>query len=169
MPKYSSGNVANYTVSEQAITGYTGVIDGFDIINTHTPETITVAGSKTWSDSNNQDGIRPTYVVVNLLADNVEVQSLTVTEAMGWEYKFTGLPKYKDGTLISYTVTEDANYGYDISIDGYNITNTHTPAFISIIGQKNWNDEDDIDGLRPTSVTINVLADGVKYDSKVVT
>ncbi len=37
-----------------------------------------------------------------------------------WTYSFTGLPKFLDGVLISYTITEDVVPGYTTSIDQAN-------------------------------------------------
>ena len=49
------------------------------------------------------------------------------------------------------------------------ITNTHLPNTYEIAGTKVWNDCDDRDGLRPDSITVNLMADGEKVDSVVVT
>lgn len=38
----------------------------------------------------------------------------------------------------------------------------------SVSGQKTWNDEDNKDGKRPSSITVNLLANGVKVASKEV-
>ena len=47
----------------------------------------------------------------------------------------------------------------------YTITNTHTPETIEITGTKTWDDANDVDGIRPKSITINLLADGTKVKS----
>ncbi|MBR6425010.1 MAG: Cna B-type domain-containing protein, partial [Oscillospiraceae bacterium] len=43
------------------------------------------------------------------------------------------------------------------------------PEKTSIEGSKTWDDNDNQDGKRPESITINLLADGTKVDSKTVT
>ena len=83
-----------------------------------------------------------------------------------WTYKFENLPKYKDsGVEIIYTVTEDANEDYtaiyETSKDNYDITNKYTPGKTSVTVEKAWSDGDDQDGIRPASVTVKLLADGV--------
>jgi len=173
LPKYAAGQEITYTVSEEAVPGYTSKVDGYNITNSYTPETTTVSGSKTWEDGDNQDGKRPASITVNLLADGQKVNTQTVGEAEGWSYNFTGLPVYKDGQRITYTVTEEAVPGYSTNLNGYNITNSYTPEKTEITASKNWNDSDNQDGKRPTKISIKLMktVGGVKTEvaSKEVT
>ena len=173
LPKYAAGQEITYTVSEEAVPGYTSKVDGYNITNSYTPETTTVSGSKTWEDGDNQDGKRPASITVNLLADGQKVNIQTVGEAEGWSYNFTGLPVYKDGQRITYTVTEEAVPGYSTNLNGYNITNSYTPEKTEITASKTWNDSDNQDGKRPTKISIKLLktVGGVKTEvaSKEVT
>ena len=100
-----------------------------NVTNTHTPENTTVKGHKIWKDEDNKDGIRPASITVKLLADGKETgQTATVSETSGWTYEFTGLDRYQEGKEIAYTVEEvNVPDGYTASVEGYNITNTHTP------------------------------------------
>ena len=116
-------------------------------------ETVNIAVTKVWNDTDDQDGIRPDSVTVNLLAngERADVDPLTLDEAGEWSGSFTGLPKYADGKEIEYTVEEDEVTGYRPAItgsaaDGFTITNTHAPETISITVTKVWNDENDKDG-----------------------
>ncbi|MBQ9057653.1 MAG: Cna B-type domain-containing protein [Atopobiaceae bacterium] len=158
------GNAITYKVTEDAVSGYsmTSAVEGtaVTITNTHTPETITVSGSKTWSDSANQDGRRPASITIRLHADGTEVDSKTVTSADQWSWSFTGLPRYAGGNEIVYTITEDAVDDYSSEVRGYNVNNTYTPGKTSLSVEKVWNDANDQDGIRPASVTIRLLADG---------
>ena len=173
LPKYAAGQEITYTVSEEAVPGYTSKVDGYNITNSYTPETTTVSGSKTWEDGDNQDGKRPASITVNLLADGQKVNTQTVGEAEGWSYNFTGLPVYKDGQRITYTVTEEAVPGYSTNLKGYNITNSYTPEKTEITASKTWNDSDNQDGKRPTKISIKLMktVGGVKTEvaSKEVT
>ena len=173
LPKYAAGQEITYTVSEEAVPGYTSKVDGYNITNSYTPETTTVSGSKTWEDGDNQDGKRPASITVNLLADGQKVNTQTVSEAEGWSYNFTGLPVYKDGQRITYTVTEEAVPGYSTNLNGYNITNSYTPEKTEITARKTWNDSDNQDGKRPTKISIKLMktVGGVKTEvaSKEVT
>ncbi|WP_142434225.1 Cna B-type domain-containing protein, partial [Enterococcus faecium] len=75
---------------------------------------------------------RPTTITVNLLADGQPIQHKEVSEKDDWRYRFTNLPKYKDGQEIIYTVTEDNVPEYSTTIDGYNIKNSYTPGKTNI-------------------------------------
>jgi len=160
-----------YTIEEEQVTGYTAAVVGYDVTNTHTPEAIEVSGSKTWEDNNNQDNIRPESITINLLADGEFVDNAVVEEdAEGnWEWTFTNLPKYKAGKEIVYTIEEETVTGYTAKVSGYNVTNTHTPATTEVSGSKTWYDNDNQNQTRPQSITINLLANGTKVDSKTVT
>ena len=134
LPKYENGKEIKYTVKETAMTEYKATIttdkDGkYTITNEHTPEKTAVKGHKIWKDEDNKDGIRPASITVKLLADGKETgQTATVSETSGWTYEFTGLDRYQEGKEIAYAVEEvNVPDGYTASVEGYNITNTHTP------------------------------------------
>ena len=167
--EYKNGQKIVYTVSEDKVDGYTTKIAGTTITNIHTPETVTVEGTKTWDDNNNQDGIRPSSITVNLLADGAKVASKTVTANDTWKYNFTDLDKFKNGKEIVYTVAEEAVKGYKAEVDGYDITNTHTPEKTSVSGEKIWDDNNNQDGKRPENITVNLLANDTKVYSTTVT
>ena len=134
LPKYENGKLIEYKVKEVVVAEYETTItsekDGkYTITNKHTPLKTAVKGKKIWDDANNKDGIRPASITVKLLADGKETgQTATVSETSGWTYEFTGLDRYQEGKEITYTV-EEVNIpdGYTASVEGYNITNTHTP------------------------------------------
>ena len=174
LPKFADGVEIEYTVEEITVEGYHTLIQGdmvtgYIISNSHTPETIVISGTKTWDDANNQDGVRPESITVNLLANGETVQTAIVTEADNWSYTFENLPKYADhGVEVIYAIVEEAVEGYTTTYDGYNITNSYTPSEIGITVTKAWADSDDIDGLRPDSVTITLYADGELTDKTLV-
>ena len=118
---------------------------------------------KTWDDGNNQDGLRPENIKVNLLADGKAVDQKTVTpDANGeWKYKFENLPVNKDGKKIEYTVTEEKVEKYETHIDGYNIKNMHTPATTSVLVRKTWDDSNNASGKRPSEIKVKLYADHV--------
>ena len=128
---YKEGAAIVYTVEEVNVEGYTSGITGdaatgFTITNTHTPETITVSGSKTWNEADGRDDRRPDAITIRLLANGEEVagKARTVTAADGWAWRFIDLPKYENGQEIVYTIAEDAVPGYTATVDGFNVTNT---------------------------------------------
>ena len=163
LPKYRDhGTEIVYTVTEDPVENYETEIDGYDITNKYEPETTEIEIHKTWDDADNQDGLRPESITVNLLADGEIVQTVTVTpdENGDWSYTFTDLLKNRNGVEIVYTVTEEPVAGYKAQIDGYEITNKHVPETVEINVTKTWNDGNNKEGKRPASITINLLADG---------
>lgn len=64
-----------------------------------------------------------------------------------------------DTVLYKSTVTGSQD-------DGFTITNT---LLTSISGTKTWVDYNNADSTRPDSITVNLLADGTKVDSTIVT
>ena len=166
----SDGKEIKYTVEEQKVPNYTTKVDGYNIINTHEVEKTEVAGTKTWLDNNNQDGKRPDKITIRLLANNVDT-GLTATASADtdWKYSFTNLDKKANGKDIVYTVTEDEVESYQGVIDGYNITNTHTPETITFSFEKIWVDANNQDGIRPNKIKVNLLADGKVVDTKEIT
>ena len=160
---YANGTPIEYTITEDAVEGYTTQINGFNVTNTHTPEKTEISGSKTWDDNNNQDGVRPTSITINLFANGNKVDSKTVTEADNWSWKFENLDKYASGRTINYTITEDTVEGYTTEVNTYDVTNTHTPAEVSLTVKKSWNDNDNQDGIRPDYIDVQLLANGTAY------
>ena len=162
LPKYDENkNEITYKVVEGTVpeydTEYEITDNEVEIYNHHTPEKVSVEGSKTWNDEENQDGKRPSSITVRLFADGTEVTSKTVTANDNWSWSFTGLDKYNSGTEIVYTISEDTVADYTTVVDGYNITNTHTPEKTIISGSKTWNDNNNQDGVRPDSITVELL------------
>ena len=140
--------------------------------NTYTPAKTEVPVKKVWKDENNQDGKRPTSVTVKLLADGQDTgKTLELTEANGWAGSFKDLDADKGGTPIQYTVVEVTVAGYTSKVtgdaaSGFTITNSYSPETVDVKATKNWDDANNQDGKRPTKITINLLADGKKVDSK---
>jgi len=168
-----------YHVTEDKVDNYTTNIDQTDpadvqITNTHTPSTTTTTDdktnlnvTKTWSDSNNKDNLRPSQVTIHLLKDGKEVDSAVLNAGNKWAHNFTGLDKNS-----TYTVSEDAVSGYTSNIDktsatNVKITNTHAPSTTTTKDDKTnltvnklWNDSNNKDNLRPSQVTVHLLKNG---------
>ncbi len=173
LPKYSNGKEIVYTVEEAGVpAGYTAVVDGLTITNTHVPEVISVNVSKVWKDNDNNDGVRPESVTVHLFADGKEVGKATLSEANSWKYTFDNLPLNSEGKPVTYTVSEDSVEGYSTSLVNCNGTfkfiNTHDDSKVNITINKVWVDNEDQDNIRPENVTVEVLANGERYDVVVI-
>ena len=157
LDKYNSGTEIVYTISEDIVADYTTVVNGYDVTNTHTPEKTTITGSKTWNDVDNQDGVRPDSITVKLLANGRVIDHKEVTINNNWSWNFEDLPVYEKGEKITYTIKEDSVENYETKLDGYNIINTHKTKTTSVSGRKTWNDNNNQDGVRPDSITVELL------------
>ena len=166
--KYKPGTTTEikYTVKEDAIANYNGVVSGdmatgFTITNTNTEKT-TVKVTKAWL------GTPAASVTIKLFADGAEKETVTLTATDNWTHTFTNLDKYaNDGHEIVYTVDETPVAGYtkDISgtaATGFTIKNTNTET-INIPVTKTWV------GTAGTSATIKLLADGAEKETVTLT
>lgn len=172
---FNNGTKITYTVTEDAVNGYTGKITTDDtgyilsITNTHAPETIRKTVTKTWDDGNDRDGIRPTNVKIELYGTDGTRRTQYLTQDNHWSYSFENLPKYQnEGTIILYTIKEEAVEGYTqksvTTTAGFDLTNTHEIQTADYEVKKVWVDDNDRDGVRPTSITLTLTgSDGSKY------
>ncbi len=162
----AKGQQVKYTVEELTkVKGYTTHVDNNDmgnliVTNKYTPETTSINGEKVWDDKDNQDGKRPEKVSINLLANGEKVKTVDVTSETNWKYEFKDLPKYDEGKKIEYTVTEDHVKDYTTDINGTTITNKYTPGETSATVTKNWDDNNNQDGKRPTEIKVELYQDG---------
>lgn len=128
-------NGAVYTVA------YTTATDGTLVVtNSYTPETVDVNVTKTWDDFDNATGYRPNSdgitltlsasytvdgndtsiswsdLVTSIAASQTINQSSLVTGTTNqWKATWSGLPKYYNGHLITYTVSESPVPHYSVT------------------------------------------------------
>lgn len=163
----SNGQAITYTVTQDAVTDYSTAVNGYTITNSHTPGKTSVSAVVGFEDGDNADGLRPESVTLHLLANGVDTgETVTVTAAENWQHSFTNLDEYLNGQKVAYTVTQDAVTDYTTVVTGdmttgFTAMNTHTPVQTSVNVTVDWQDGDDADRLRPQSVTVRLLADGV--------
>ena len=177
LPVYRDGEQVTYTVQEVPVQDYTTEYDGNNITNSYTPGKTYVSVTKSWKDNNDQDGVRPKEITVRLYADNEETnQTLELNAGNNWQGSFTDLDEYKDGEKITYTVKEEGTlpngYKSEVKSTGVNrftITNSYTPETTQITVTKKWEDNDNQDGVRPTSITVQLLADGDPVEKATIT
>ena len=71
----------------------------------------------------------PAQITVNLMANDVLVQSVEVSSLTNWAFSFQGLPLADEaGTPIVYTVSEIAPEGFAFIVEGTTIRNMPAPA-----------------------------------------
>ena len=122
--------------------------------------------NKVWNDNNNQDGVRPENIQVELLKNGEGTgNTVTLNDGNRWTATFDNLPINENGEKITYTVSEIKVDGYAVNItqngeNNFTITNTHTPGVTSVSVNKVWDDKDNQDGLRPESIEVELLKNG---------
>ena len=171
LPKYENGKEITYTVEETVPNGYEAKYsdDTFTITNKYTPGTVSKSVNKEWIDNDNQDGIRPDEVTVQLYANGVAYgNAVKLNKNNAWTYTWSALPEKENGKTITYEVKElkigntnvannsAAGYTVDYSVNENNttITNTHIPEkvfdlalrkFITNINDESYNREPVVD------------------------
>ena len=179
-----------YEIAEVEVEGYETKVDGYNLINKHESESVTVEGKKVWKYDEDKEGKRPDSITIRLKANGEEVKSTEVSEDDDWAWKFENLPKSSKGKDIIYTISEDTVKDYTTEItkeepdtegtdDGdestedekdsvisFTVTNNYNPGKTQVSVSKVWKDEDNQDGIRPEPVEIILLADGdeIRYD-----
>ena len=170
---YTAADNASVTVSygEVAATqGNTNIVNGR---LGNLPYTFNLSVEKEWVDQENNDNIRPDSITIGLYKNAVEdpIATVVLSERNEWKDEFRSLPLYENGQKINYTVQEvDVPDGYIAKVDpkldanqglkGYIITNTHEIDTVSKTVTKVWADDNDRDQLRPTTVKVQLLANG---------
>ena len=194
LPKYNAqGNEIIYTVAEQEATTdglkfYSNEITGeyktgITITNTFTiPENkVNVTATKTWVDSSNAKGKRPSsikYILKGGATPIEKVISGNNTTDENWSYTFENLAKYdSNGQEYQYSVEEEITENAHLYTkvitgskeSGFNVINTFKVPEdkITIAVTKEWNDNSNVAGKRPTSIKY-VLKGGVAPIEEVV-
>ena len=106
--------------------------------------TMLVGGIKTWNDSNNAAGARPSSITLHLFANGVEVGTTQATADTNWQYTFGAQPvNGADGKAIVYSLSEDEVSGYNTEISEpvtadtamvINVTNTYRTVATTAAG-----------------------------------
>ena len=183
----AEGNNIVYRVKAEDPEEYTAKVtgsadDGFVVTYSHEIAKVSATANVTWDDAENQDGIRPASVSLQLkskveggeavnVGDNVTVKA----DADGnWTKTWTDLPKYNAGKVIEYTVEESGlPEGYTITTTkdeetgAITLKNSYTPKGVDIAVSVNWNDADNQDGLRPEFVEAELYAGDASTGKKV--
>ena len=158
---YATALAATDQTAEGAFLAYLG---NNGKLSVPIPDPLTITVNKVWDDGNDQDGLRSEKITVSLL-ENAQAtgQRVTLSESNGWENSFT-IP-VPDETAEYSVEEENVPTGYTSTVagdakNGFIITNSHTPDPVISV-EKVWDDAHDSDGLRPESVTVALVKDGV--------
>lgn len=142
--------------------------------------------NKIWDDNDDSEGIRPDSVSVDLFRDEKIVDTVELNEDNNWSFSFSNLP---EGIADIHAEDGYHHYDYDLqetAIDGYEavttglvktnndyvftctFTNTHLQKSTQVFVRKAWKDFDNLFGLRPDSIIVDLYRDGEKIDSVTV-
>lgn len=131
------------------------------------PKITKISVKKVWNDADNADGIRPESIKVQLYKNgNTKVyDAVELSEKNNWSYTWEGLPTMENNEDIIYAVDEvEIPAGYEKEVTNketkFIITNTHVPDVTKISVEKVWDDNNDQDGIRPTTIKVQLYADG---------
>ncbi|MCQ4637562.1 Cna B-type domain-containing protein [Anaerovorax odorimutans] len=186
LPEFDTkGKAISYTVEEDNVEGYETEYqkteEGLDIVNTlKQVNDVSVSGVKTWEDHNNAYQTRPDQITLTLYGDGqkVDEQIVRPDEDGSWRYAFSDLPRYSEDTKkeINYTVKETMVGNEETESSGYlpsyiggsreiGIVNTLIEEYYPIEGEKVWVDDNNVKGLRPEFILVDILANGTVVDT----
>ena len=145
----------------------------FNVTLTHTPETITHHVTKTWDFENSQISQENATATIELMANGKVVEGqnpITFTPNASEPLEWKNLPKYEGGQLINYRaietqvlngdedVTDHFRVDYEsVSNEKTTMNNTYT-EYRNITLIYSWDDNNDVAGERPQSVTVALFA-----------
>ena len=186
------GVAIRYTVEEVEVPNYTTEItgseeEGFTITNTRKKDKYMARVKKIWDDDDNERGIRPYSVKVNLIqvasgsGDRKVYDTAVLTEENNWSCSFNDLaidypdpnhPMTKFG--YQYFVEEETPPGYKYVVSTpaetlnkgeldfeFTVTNKidpeQNPEPTDIPIVKQWEDDNNSSGRRPQSITVSLM------------
>jgi hypothetical protein len=148
---------------------------------------------KVWNDNNNQLSARPSAITVNILRNGQQFDTITLSSAdqvsdNRWEKE---TPEYDvadtNGRRYVYTVSEEVTTLCNgLTSDALAVCQEYSPSYSqfeqgttaqitnSLDGStdvyvvKEWRDDSNVQGDRPTRITIDIYADGRLYDAKII-
>lgn len=141
---------------------------GASVKRPNAPDVKDLVVTKAWANVDGQNVKYPDNIVITVYRDGTPVQRKTVNRGSDGKWPetvtFENLEKWDyaaseaAGRLVEaeYTIGENPLQYYVASVQGTTITNTYSPVTVS--GIKTWNDENNRDGKRPTSIEVTLYA-----------
>lgn len=167
LPMIENGKIIDYSVKEQPINDYLAEYDGYNITNFYVPELVQVLAKNKWNDHNDQDGMRPSYVIIQLKKDGRSIGNpITLSEENNWSYAWDSLEKREYGKEVYYSVEKisdsDAYVMKTMKKNDYHfiLTNHYTPEIVTVYGNIEWADNYNAKGNRPFKTTVELYANG---------
>lgn len=154
------------------------------ILMTHSLITTDINSYVVWEDDGNNDGYRPSTVNLQLYANGKKVEDaegrLSISGSGNtWTYTFADFQKFytdeagNKGREIRYTLeATPTNPGeldeYSIAYHNYTVILSHRKDTVSRSVHVEWQDSNNQDGKRPASMMVQLYADNVPLEGKVV-
>lgn len=198
LPRNKDGKPIEYCILEEAVENYKVTYnyimlisntdqddeDTVDILpsdieininNVYTPGKTSITVKKVWDDNDNQDRNRPESIEVVLYKDGERTdQTVTLNEDNLWQAVFEDLDIMENGEKVLYDVEEETVPGYGKLITGsqetgFIITNKASSETTSVKVEKQWQDDDNAYGVRPSSIQVTLLSNGTPVANKLLT
>ena len=166
-----SGDAFTYTFAEiSSVPGYATSYSEDTRTITNTLETVDVPVEKIWVDFDDQFGLRPDSIMVQLLQNGLPFgDPIALNEGNLWQHLITDLPMTDmSGDAFAYTfaeITSVPGYTTTYSEDMLAITNTLDTVDVPV--EKIWADFDNQYGLRPDSISIQLLQNGLAFGAPI--
>gem|GEM_PF-2440065 len=174
------GNTADYSyyaialdedetdqVAEGSFLAYLGNNGKLSLKLSEPEKSLTIPVEKVWEDENDKDGVRLDSITIELIKDGTATgKKLTLNEGNNWKGTFTVENPDENATYSVKETDVPENYTSTMTgnqTTGFIITNTYTPTETQekrISVEKVWQDENNKDGIRPGSVTVELIKDG---------
>lgn len=149
-----------YAVEPTVPENYIKTESGLTVTNEYVIPKIDESGTKTWVGDN--EVVRPTLIVVELLRDGVSLnpavtQEVVADESGIWAYTFSDLDQTDlDGIPYTYSVSEVVPEDYAMEATGMNLTNTYIGTTELTI-DKVWLDDENAEQTRPSTITFEAV------------
>lgn len=174
------GNTADYSyyaialdedetdqVAEGSFLAYLGNNGKLSLKLSEPEKSLTIPVEKVWEDENDKDGVRLDSITIELIKDGTATgKKLTLNEGNNWKGTLTVENPDENATYSVKETDVPENYTSTMTgnqTTGFIITNTYTPTETQekrISVEKVWQDENNKDGIRPGSVTVELIKDG---------
>lgn len=119
LPKYENGVEIVYSISEEAVAGYTSEVSGYNVTNRYAPAKISFPVTKVWAVINGPTNGHPDSITIKLIANGQDTgKTLVLSKDNDWTNTFIELDRFKDGKEIVYTIDEILVENYECIITG---------------------------------------------------
>lgn len=173
LPMYDANGVRyTYTVREKTtLSNYSTTQSGNTITNTLTGTT-DFDVTKTWDDMGDIDGLRPETIVLYLFRNDVQIDTINLSgTGNNWTRNYQNMPLYdENGVGYTYRISEPTvPVWYSMTqVNNLTVRNTYRGVTSATV-TKIWDDFNNKNDTRPTSINIQLLQNGNVYRTVAVT